>query len=59
MPSTDKWLQLERLAEGSVRTALQLATGGIDLYERIAQLLSRLPAVDWLALHTLADCARH
>jgi DNA polymerase-3 subunit delta' len=54
-PSAGKWLELERLAEGSVRTALQLATGGIDLYERIAQLLSRLPAVDWPALHTLAD----
>ena len=55
VPSASKWLELERLAEGSVRTALQLATGGIDLYERIAQLLSRLPAVDWPALHTLAD----
>jgi DNA polymerase-3 subunit delta' len=55
VPSADKWLQLGRLAEGSVRTALQLATGGIDLYERIAQLLSRLPAVDWPALHSLAD----
>ncbi|MFZ1102920.1 MAG: DNA polymerase III subunit delta', partial [Hyphomicrobiaceae bacterium] len=55
VPSASRWLELERLAEGSVRTALQLATGGIDLYERIAQLLSRLPAVDWPALHTLAD----
>jgi DNA polymerase-3 subunit delta' len=54
-PSVDKWLQLERLAEGSVRNALQLATGGIDLHDRIAQLLSRLPAVDWPALHTLSD----
>jgi DNA polymerase-3 subunit delta' len=50
-----KWPQLERLAEGSVRTALQLATGGLDVYERIAQLLARLPAVDWPGLHTLAD----
>jgi DNA polymerase-3 subunit delta' len=54
-PSSAKWLQIERLAEGSVRTALQLVTGGIDLHDRIAQLLSRLPAVDWQALHTLAD----
>jgi DNA polymerase-3 subunit delta' len=54
-PSSAKWLRIERLAEGSVRTALQLATGGIDLHDRIAQLLSRLPAVDWPALHTLAD----
>ena len=59
VPSASKWLELERLAEGSVRTALLLATGGIELYERIAQLLSRLPAVDWPALHTLADSARH
>jgi DNA polymerase III subunit delta' len=55
VPSSTKWLQIERLAEGSVRTALQLATGGIDLHDRIAQHLSRLPAIDWQALHTLAD----
>jgi DNA polymerase-3 subunit delta' len=54
-PSAARWQQLERLAEGSVRTLLQLATGGIDLYERVGQLLARLPAVDWPALHTLAD----
>jgi DNA polymerase-3 subunit delta' len=54
-PPAGKWPQIERLAEGSVRTALQLATGGLDVYERIAQLLARLPAVDWPALHTLAD----
>jgi DNA polymerase-3 subunit delta' len=55
VPSADKWPQLERLAEGSVRTALQLASGGIDLYDRVAQVFSRLPAMDWPALHTLAD----
>jgi DNA polymerase-3 subunit delta' len=54
-PSADKWMQLERLAEGSVRTALQLATGGIDLNQRIAQAFARLPQVDWPALHALAD----
>jgi DNA polymerase-3 subunit delta' len=54
-PSSTRWLQLERLAGGSVGTALQLATGGIDLHERIAQFLSRLPDVDWPGLHTLAD----
>jgi DNA polymerase-3 subunit delta' len=54
-PSADKWLQLERLSEGSVRTALQLATGGMDLHDRIAQIFSRLPGVDWPALHMLAD----
>jgi DNA polymerase-3 subunit delta' len=54
-PSAARWQQLERLADGSVRTLLQLATGGIDLYERVGQILARLPAVDWPALHTLAD----
>jgi DNA polymerase-3 subunit delta' len=50
-----KWLQLERLAEGSVRAALQLATGGLDLDERIGQILARLPNIDWAAIHALAD----
>jgi DNA polymerase-3 subunit delta' len=54
-PPADKWRQLQRLAEGSVRAALQLATGGMDLHERVEQLFARLPAVDWQALHTLAD----
>jgi DNA polymerase-3 subunit delta' len=54
-PSADKWMQLERLAEGSVRAALQLATGGIDLNERVEQVFARLPATDWPGLHTLAD----
>jgi DNA polymerase-3 subunit delta' len=54
-PSADRWMQLEWLAQGSVRAALQLATGGIDLNERIEQILARLPQIDWPALHTLAD----
>jgi DNA polymerase III subunit delta' len=54
-PSAGKWLQLERLADGSVRAALQLATGGIELNERIEQIISPLPTIDWRALHTLAD----
>jgi DNA polymerase-3 subunit delta' len=54
-PSANKWLQLERLAEGSVRAALQLATGGIELHGRIEEIFSRLPHIDWRALHTLAD----
>ena len=54
-PSPEQWLQLERLAEGSVRTLLQLADGGVDLYRRIAQVLARLPDVDWPAAHALAD----
>jgi DNA polymerase-3 subunit delta' len=54
-PKPEEWLQLERLADGSVRTLLQLADGGVDLYRRIAQVLARLPAVDWPAAHVLAD----
>jgi DNA polymerase-3 subunit delta' len=54
-PPADKWPQLARLADGSVRAALQLATGGIEIHERVEQIFSRLPAVDWPALHTLAD----
>jgi DNA polymerase-3 subunit delta' len=56
MPDAQRWALLERLAEGSVRRALQLAgNGGLDLYERIESLLSALPQVDWPAVHTLSD----
>lgn len=54
-PGPEPWLQLERLAEGSVRMALQLASGGVDLHRRIAQIFSRLPEVDWPSAHVLAD----
>ncbi len=56
MPDAQRWPLLERLAEGSVRRALQLAgSGGLELYERIEGLLAALPQVDWPAVHTLAD----
>jgi DNA polymerase-3 subunit delta' len=56
IPAAAQWPLLERLAEGSVRRALQLAAGaGIDLYERIAALFAKLPALDWPGLHTLSD----
>lgn len=54
-PAGDRWLRLERLAEGSVRVALQLANGGVDLQVRIEQLFARLPNVDWPSAHALAD----
>jgi DNA polymerase-3 subunit delta' len=54
-PPADKWQDIERLAEGSVRAALQLVTGGIELNERVEQIFARLPAIDWQALHMLAD----
>jgi DNA polymerase-3 subunit delta' len=56
LPDAQRWPLLERLAEGSVRRALQLAgSGGLELYERIEALLAALPQVDWPAVHTLAD----
>jgi len=54
-PAAAQWPQLERLAEGSVRSALQLANGGVELHMRIAQVFSRLPNVDWPSAHSLAD----
>jgi DNA polymerase-3 subunit delta' len=55
-PDAQRWPLLERLAEGSVRRALQLSgSGGLELYERIEGLLTALPQVDWGAVHTLAD----
>jgi len=55
-PSNAQWDQLERLAAGSVRRALQLAaTGGLELNQRIAGIFTHLPQVDWTAAHALAD----
>ncbi len=43
-------------AGGSVRDALRLLTGsGLALTARIEALVSRLPQVDWLKVHELAD----
>ena len=56
LPSTSQWEQLEQLAGGSVRRALQLtATGGLELNQRIADIFAQLPQIDWTAVHTLAD----
>lgn len=55
-PSAEEWSGLERLAEGSVRRALSLhAAGGLDLQAKIMETLSRLPDVDWMAVHKLSD----
>jgi DNA polymerase III subunit delta' len=55
-PPDQQWPLLERLAEGSVRRALQLAaSGGLELYERIETILSALPKLDWAAVHALSD----
>lgn len=45
-----------RKAGGSVRDALRLLTGsGLALTGRIEALVSRLPQVDWVKVHELAD----
>jgi DNA polymerase-3 subunit delta' len=56
MPSAQQWPLLERLAEGSVRRALQLAaSGGLELYARIEATFAALPNIDWGAAHALSD----
>ncbi len=55
-PAAQQWPLLERLAEGSVRRALQLAgSGGLELYARIEAIFAALPAIDWPAAHVLSD----
>lgn len=55
-PTAAQWTQLQRLADGSVRRALQLfANGGLDLYAEVEKLLGLLPKVDWAGVHSLAD----
>lgn len=45
-----------RLSEGSVRRAVVLVENdGVGLHRRIETLTGRLPAVDWRAVHALAD----
>ena len=56
MPAAETWQRITRLADGSVRRALQLASsGGLDLYERVESIFSALPKVDWAAAHALSD----
>jgi len=55
-PSDPQWVQLANLAEGSVRRALQLATGGgLELFATIEAIFSGLPKIDWPSAHALAD----
>jgi DNA polymerase-3 subunit delta' len=55
-PPDADWPRLERLADGSVRRALQLtASGGLELYAKVARLFADLPAVDWPTAHALTD----
>jgi DNA polymerase-3 subunit delta' len=55
-PPAGDWARLERLAEGSARRALQLAsTDGLALYGRVEAIFAGLPRIDWSAAHALAD----
>jgi len=55
-PTAADWPRLERLAQGSVRKALQLtAAGGLALAANVEQLIRALPFLDWGAVHALAD----
>jgi len=55
-PAAQQWPLLERLAEGSVRRALQLAgSGGLELFARIEAIFAALPTIDWPAAHALSD----
>ncbi len=55
-PGSEDWPVLWRLADGSVRRLLSLwAGGGLDLYKRIAGVVSGLPQLDWRQVHALAD----
>jgi DNA polymerase-3 subunit delta' len=55
-PDVEAWGKLERLAQGSVRRALQLlAAGGLALHARIERLVGSLPRLDWQLAHALSD----
>jgi DNA polymerase-3 subunit delta' len=47
---------LAAMAEGSIGRALDLAdSGGLAQYRRLTRILDRLPALDWVEIHALAD----
>jgi DNA polymerase-3 subunit delta' len=56
IPAPEAWRRIERLADGSVRRALQLASaGGLELFERVEAIFASLPKIDWAAAHALSD----
>ena len=56
LPGESDWPRLTRLARGSVRRLLALASAdGLKLYERVQGVMTALPTVDWVAAHTLSD----
>jgi DNA polymerase-3 subunit delta' len=55
-PAPEARQRIERLADGSVRRALQLASaGGLELFERVEAIFASLPKIDWAAAHALSD----
>ena len=55
-PGAAEWVRLIALAEGSVRRALTLwLSDGLKLDQRLDALFASLPAIDWAAVHALAD----
>jgi DNA polymerase III subunit delta' len=55
-PDESDWPRLTHLARGSVRRLLALATAdGLELYERVQDILAALPKVDWVGAHALSD----
>ncbi len=55
-PGASEWTRLVALAEGSPRRALSLWLGdGLKLDQRLIQIFSGLPQVEWTAVHALAD----
>jgi DNA polymerase III subunit delta' len=56
LPGESDWPRLIRVARGSVRRLLSLATAdGLKLYERVQGIMATLPRVDWVAAHALSD----
>jgi len=56
MPASDAWQRIERLADGSVRRALQLtSSGGLEIHERVEAIFAKLPKVDWPGAHAFSD----
>ncbi len=56
VPAGAEWPRLERLAQGSVRRLVRLAsTGGLKVYEQTHALVRDLPQIDWAMGHALAD----
>ncbi len=55
-PTADVAGRLVGLAQGSVRRFIGLySAGGIEIHEKIAELLGQLPSVKWAAVHNLAE----